>query len=162
MFKRGRNDDRLLDENFFGRNLSFTDLKKTACLKFEDFFINRRQKTLDLLCDDTGINFSLVTYMRIRESLQFYVFSRKNDKPFPDQSVAAFIKSFSRGSGLYRRILEYSDVQKVKMSNNNTVQKYFEFVGIPMLNIVGQHGITIFLEISNGNFYISFSIIYSV
>jgi hypothetical protein len=133
MFKRGRNDDRLLDENFFGRNLSFDELKKIACLKFEDFFTNGRQKTLDLLCDDTGINFSLVTYMRIHESLQFYVLSRRNDEPSPDQSVAMFIKSFSRGSGPYRRILEYSDVQKIKLSENNTVKKFFEFVGIPML-----------------------------
>ncbi len=59
MFKRGRNDERMLDENFFGRNLSFDDLKKISCLKYDNLFINGRQKTLDMLCDDTGINFSL-------------------------------------------------------------------------------------------------------
>jgi hypothetical protein len=59
----------MLDENFFGRNLSFEDFKKIACLKYDDFFINGRQKSLDTLCDDTGINFSLVTYMRVHESL---------------------------------------------------------------------------------------------
>jgi hypothetical protein len=126
MFKRGRNDNGLLDENFFGCNLSFDDYKKIACLKFEDFFTNGRQKTLDQLCDDTGINFSLVTYMRTHESLQFYVLSRKNDEPSPDQSVATFIKSFRAdpvrtvGSS---NIPKY--IQNIKMSKNNSVQKFF-------------------------------------
>jgi hypothetical protein len=133
MFKRGRNDNGLLDENFFGRNLSFETYSKIACLKFDDFFTNGRQKTLDQLCDDSGVNFSLVTYMRIHEALQFYVLSRRNDEPSPDQSVATFIKSFSRGSGPYRRIIESSEVNKIKMTENNSVKKFFEFVGIPVL-----------------------------
>jgi hypothetical protein len=38
-FRRGRNDDRMLCERFFGNN--FGELKKIAKLKFEDLF-NRR------------------------------------------------------------------------------------------------------------------------
>jgi hypothetical protein len=37
LFRRGRNDDGLLCERFFGNN--FGDLCKIAKLKFEDFFI---------------------------------------------------------------------------------------------------------------------------
>jgi hypothetical protein len=90
IFKRGGGDDGILDENFFGRIYTFDDFKKIACITFEDFFINGRQKTLDMLCDDTGVNFNLVTYMRIHESLQFYKNSRGNVEPAPEQSVKFF------------------------------------------------------------------------
>jgi hypothetical protein len=133
MFKRGRNDDRMLDENFFGRNLSFDDFKKIACLKYDDFFTNGRQKSLDTLCDDTGINFSLVTYMRIHESLRYYILSRKNDEPSPDQSVSKFISSFSRGSGPYRRILEHTELQNLSISDNNCTKTFLDFIGTPVL-----------------------------
>jgi hypothetical protein len=133
IFKRGRGDDGILDENFFGRNYTFEDFKKIACITFEDFFINGRQKTLDMLCDDTGINFNLVTYMRIHESLQFYKNSRGNVDPAPDLSLKFFLKSFSRGSGPYRRILEHATNSKEKLENNNTVRTFFSFLGIPVL-----------------------------
>jgi hypothetical protein len=96
--------------------------------------------------------------MRLHESLQFYITSKTNDDPAPDQSVLTFIKTFSRGSGPYRRILEYSEVKKVNLVQNNSVKNFFEFVGTPvleslLLSIVGPHGTIHILEISNVNFY---------
>jgi hypothetical protein len=84
-----------------------------------------------MLCDDTGVNFNLVTYMRIHESLQFYKNSRGNVDPA--LSLKFFIKSFSRGSGPYRRILEYPTNNKEKLENNNTVRTFFSFLGVPVL-----------------------------
>jgi len=72
--------------------------------------------------------------MRLYEALQFYITKKNNDDPAPDQSVQAFIKTFSRGSGPYRRILEYSEVKKVNIVQNNSVKKFFEFVGTPVLD----------------------------
>jgi hypothetical protein len=71
MFKRGRNDNSILDENFFGPARSYEELKKIAKLSFVDFFIRGRSKSLDHLCADTGIDFNLNDYMRIHEALQF-------------------------------------------------------------------------------------------
>jgi hypothetical protein len=130
IFKRGRGDDGILDENFFGRNYTFEDFKKIACITYDDFFSNGRQKTLDMLCDDTGINFNLVTYMRIHEALQFYKNTRGNVEPAPEQSVKFFLKTFTRGSGPYRRILEYGTNSKEKIENNNTVRTFINFLEI--------------------------------
>ncbi len=49
-----------------------------------------RSKSLDHLCADTGIDFNLNDYMRIHEALQFYVLSRRNDDPEPEQSTKFF------------------------------------------------------------------------
>jgi hypothetical protein len=74
---------------------------------------------LDMLCDDTGINFNLVTYMRIHESLQFYKNSRGNVEPAPEQSLKFFLKTFTSGSGPYRRTIEYATNYKENLANNN-------------------------------------------
>lgn len=47
MFKRGANDDRILCENFFGRDTEYSVMEKISTLKFEDFFIKGNMKNLD-------------------------------------------------------------------------------------------------------------------
>jgi hypothetical protein len=50
IFKRGRGDNRILDENFFGRNYSFDDYKKIACITYEDFFYQWQAKNVRHAC----------------------------------------------------------------------------------------------------------------
>jgi hypothetical protein len=69
LFRRGRDDGRMLHEGFFGNN--FEELKKIAKLKFEDFFVRRAAKSLDEINREFHVNFTLVTYMRLHEALQF-------------------------------------------------------------------------------------------
>jgi hypothetical protein len=88
MFKRGRNDNGILDENFFGNYRTSEELQKIAKLGFDDFFVRGRPKTLHQLNLDTGIEFDLNCYMRLHEALQFYIDSRRNDEPAPEQSLA--------------------------------------------------------------------------
>jgi len=71
--------------------------------------------------------------MRIHESLRYYILSRKNDEPSPDQSVSKFISSFSRGSGPYRRILEHTELQNLSISDNNCTKTFLDFIGTPVL-----------------------------
>jgi hypothetical protein len=129
MFKRGRNDNGILDENFFGPARSYEELKKIAKLTYDDFVIRGRSKSLDHLCADTGINFNLNDYMRIHEALQFYVLSRRNDDPEPEQSIKFFLRTFSRGSRSFRRILEYHSNNGENLSGNNSVETFFKFIG---------------------------------
>jgi hypothetical protein len=71
--------------------------------------------------------------MRLHESLQFYKNSRGNVDPAPDLSLKFFMKTFTKGSGPYRRILEYATNNKEKLENNNTVRTFFNFLGVPIL-----------------------------
>jgi hypothetical protein len=71
--------------------------------------------------------------MRIHEALQFYVLSGRNDDPEPEQSVKFFLRTFSRGSRPYRRILEYNTTHNENLSGNNTVETFFKFIGIEIL-----------------------------
>jgi exonuclease III len=58
-----------LNENFFSGNVPRLDMARVADLKFKDFFTGDQFKSLDALCDSTGINFSLMTYMRLGTAL---------------------------------------------------------------------------------------------
>jgi hypothetical protein len=85
-----------------------------------------------MLVDDTGVNFNLVTYMRVHESLQFFLESRRNVEPAPEQSLKFFLRTFTKGSGPYRRTLELASSSKEKLENNTSVRTFYSFVGIPL------------------------------
>ncbi len=124
MFKQGRNDNGILDENFFGNHRTFEELQKIARLGFDDFFVRGRPKTLHQLNLDTGIEFDLNCYMRLHEALQFYIDSRRNDEPAPEQSSTFFMKTFIKGSRPYRRILENFLNSKETLVQNNSVATF--------------------------------------
>jgi hypothetical protein len=85
-----------------------------------------------MLVEDTGINFKLVTYMRVHEALQFFIDSRRNIEPAPEQSLKFYLRTFVKGSGPYRRTIELASVSKEKLENNTCVRTFYSFVGIPV------------------------------
>jgi hypothetical protein len=129
-FRRGRDDERLLCENFFDTRNNFELTCKIAKLKFEDFFVRNRAKSQNDLLTEYGIDLNLVTYMRLHEALQFAVDSRRNNDPLPTQSLDFFVKSFEKGSRPFRRILRYKEDSKLKIKTLNTVKTFVEIVGI--------------------------------
>ncbi len=134
MFKRGRNDNGILDKNFFGNRRSFEDLLKIARLTFGDFFVRGRPKTLHQLNYDTGIEFDLNCYMRLHAAFQFYLDSRRNDEPTPEQSISFFMKTFTKGSRPYRRILENFINGKETLAQNISVATFFGLLDTGILN----------------------------
>ncbi len=80
--RRGRRDNGLLCENFFGRDCTFETFSKIAKLKHKDFFTRNDAKSLHQLNIDQGLDFTLVDYMRIHEALGFYS-ENKNDSTVP-------------------------------------------------------------------------------
>jgi hypothetical protein len=72
----GRANQRTLDDNFFSGNIPALDMGAVSKLKFKDFFQNGDFKSLDELNRDTRQVFSLVTYMRLRESMSSFIRSR--------------------------------------------------------------------------------------
>ncbi len=94
-FRRGRNDNGILCERFFGNN--YKELRKISKLKFEDFFVQRDvPKSLDELNREFSTNFTLVTYMRLHEALEFAA-NKKANEDGKLQSLEFFLKSFDRG-----------------------------------------------------------------
>jgi len=133
-FRRGRNDDRMLCESFFNIRNNFEMCCKVAKMKYEDFFIRERPKSLNDLNFEFGLDFNLATYMRIHEALQFTKDSRREGDSKPTQSLEFFLKSFDKGSKPYRRILRFKENSKLKISTLNTVKSFFEIVGLQMVN----------------------------
>jgi len=126
-FRRGRNDDRILCERFFGLNVNdHFELRKIAKLKYDDFFVRRAAKSLDEINREFNLNFSLVTYMRLHEALRYAVDRRANVNEAPTQSLEFFLKSFDRGSKPFRRILQHKEKSKWKIENLNTVKTFCE------------------------------------
>jgi hypothetical protein len=128
-FRRGRNDNGLLCERFFGFNRldpnSEIELRKIALLKFENFFSHGGAKTLDEINREYDLNFNLVTYMRLHEALQFAVDSKRNADTDLSLSIEYFFKSFDRGSKPFRRILQHEAVRKCDITKLNTVVTFF-------------------------------------
>jgi hypothetical protein len=121
-FRRGRDDDRLLCENFFDTRDNFDMNCKIAKLKFEDFFVRNQPKSQNSLLVEFGIDLNLVTYMRLHEALQFAVDSRRNNEQLPTQSLEFFLKSFEKGSRAFRRVLRFKEDSKLKINKLNTVK----------------------------------------
>ncbi len=125
-FRRGRNDDGILCENFFGARGNFAPCTKLAGLRFENFFVRGGPKSLADLNTEYDLNFSLVTYMRLHEALGVTVNNKRDEEVKPTMSLEFFVKSFERGSKPFRRILCHNNLKKLNIVTMNTVEKFFE------------------------------------
>jgi hypothetical protein len=63
---------------FFNRNVPVPDISRVSKLKVKDFNVNGVFKTLDDINHDLNMNFSSLTYMRMREALMHYNHSFRN------------------------------------------------------------------------------------
>jgi len=81
---------------------------------------------------DQGLDFTLADYLRIHEALRFYS-DTKNDSAVPAQSLEFLMKSFEKGSKPFRRILQFADIEKLKLNNVNTVKTFFSLIEIDPL-----------------------------
>jgi hypothetical protein len=109
-FRRSREDAGLLRKNFFDIRNNVAMLSIIAKLKFEDFFIRNRPKSMDNLNVEYGLDINLVTYMRLHEALQFAVDSRRNDEALPSQSLDFFLKNLRRDPNPFA---ESYDIRKI-------------------------------------------------
>jgi hypothetical protein len=130
MFRRGENSNHILCESFFGQNRPYGHLEIIATLKFEDFFDRNHPKALDELNRQYNVQFSLVTYMRLHEALQYYKNTRRNDNKAPSQSIEFFLKTFVKGSRPFRKILQNSHDTGNELESMNTVTTFFAIIGL--------------------------------
>jgi hypothetical protein len=107
--------------------------KKISKLRFDNFFVRRRPKSLNDLNNEYELNLSLVVYMRLHEALQL-ANERHNDEEKPVQSMEFFIKSFTKGSKPFRRILNDSEFKKLQIEKVNTVTSFFGIIDMEMVD----------------------------
>jgi hypothetical protein len=81
-------------------------------------------KSLEGINNEYDLNLSLVVYMRLQESLQFYTRNKQNIAQ-PSVSLEHFLKTFDKGSKSFRRVLQHGVVNKLKISSLNTVESFF-------------------------------------
>jgi hypothetical protein len=130
LIRRSPTTTLLLDSNFFSSNIPRLNLNEIANLKFSDFFNNNMFLSLDELVETTGINFSLITYMRLRESLMFYhrKFSNRDNN-----TRSCDIQSFLRPKkGTARRIRNTVDaaVRKKPLLQLTPVKTFFRLINV--------------------------------
>ena len=70
LIKRGRNDNRTINLQFFSRNLPLiaVESESLSIIKIEQIAVNGRLLSLDEIVANTGIEFSLATYLRLQEA----------------------------------------------------------------------------------------------
>jgi hypothetical protein len=69
LFVRGKGENGILCKQFFGENLTNQTLEKIAKLKLEDLLMRGGKKILAQINTDLGIDFTLVTYMRLSAAI---------------------------------------------------------------------------------------------
>jgi hypothetical protein len=72
--------------------------------------------------------------MRLHEALEFYKNKKYNEPAGPAVSIEFFMKTFTRGSKPFRRILCYNEFSKHKTEKVHTVTTFFEITGLPVLD----------------------------
>jgi hypothetical protein len=120
---------RLLTQTTFQQNRPFLNLEKIGKLKFCDIFQDTGPYSLDELCAGTGINFSLVTYMRMHENLGPSRARLSHKAGTDSQSVDQFLQVKSGVSKKVRKFLD-KNVKKVPVQGMRTVSTFFRLTGL--------------------------------
>jgi zinc-binding in reverse transcriptase len=109
-------------------------------LKVKDFFTGDNLKSLDEVILDTGINFNLVTYLRLCEAVSFY---KDANRPRVSDGSQKSLESFlgtNKGIAKKIRIVLNSDNFRRKPEQLQTVKTYLRLTGInmptPKLNLL--------------------------
>jgi hypothetical protein len=93
--------------DFFNQNNPRFDAGKLARLKISDFFYNGVFKTRDNIIQDSGCNFNLITFFRLRSTvLQFVAnFKVSKDSDGSATGIDSFFNQDRKGSKHVRKII---------------------------------------------------------
>ena len=132
LFKRGRRDNRGLDSQFFEHNGGNVDMTAVARIQINQLAPNGRLLSLDEIEDNTGIIFSLATYLRLQEA---FFEARKLFGPGritdgSSISVENFFRRFKKGSKQIRLVLSHFQVTKLRVLDLNNVKTFSRLTNI--------------------------------
>jgi exonuclease III len=133
---------RIISENVFRNNRPRLDMQRVSKLKFCDFFTGAVPKSLDELIADTGINFSLITYMQLMPF--FEQFRQKIVHRIDSGSLETLEQFLSVKNGLAKKVRVLLDSRTgtgtgagvTAVNELHTVKSFFRLIGI---NQFGDH-----------------------
>jgi hypothetical protein len=132
--KRGRDDNGLLCENFFGREIPVLEFEKIAKITMGDLLVRGNLKSLDAISDELGVNFSLATYLRLSEAIAFFKMKKANAPITVPIGAQNFMLSFEKGSQKFRRTLMEAKSVNYNLLNIPSVVTYRNLIGIPEMD----------------------------
>jgi hypothetical protein len=99
---------------FFAHNTPPITIENAIVIKVADIWHNGRLKSLDEINDMAPVQVSLVTYMRIAETVRFW--DKKNMVPVDNvtgTSLVQFLSKFKKGSKHFRNVLKQHRVTAI-------------------------------------------------
>jgi Reverse transcriptase (RNA-dependent DNA polymerase) len=127
LLKRNDTGTRLLDTDFFRRNIPPIQTNDLAGFTVDKLVTNGRLRSLDEINNFLPVQLSLVTYLRISESIRFWdksVAPNTNTGTDTGISFANFQMRSKKGSKLYRNILSLTTKKKKESVLKKTLQNY--------------------------------------
>ena len=132
LLKMSRGNPRNLNLNLFYGNTPRLTAQTLCSLKVNDISLEGRLVSLDEISTNTGLEFNLVTYLRLQEALftsrNQYVDNRVTDGS--SKSVTEFINRFKKGSKTIRKILCTDRCKNLNVDNINNVLTFERLVNI--------------------------------
>jgi hypothetical protein len=129
-FARGPIENRLLDANFFGRDIYYRNRTKLRSLTYSDCFNNGVFKQLNEFHQES-IMINRNIWMRLRAALTYAKnkYHEENPKVANPMTVESFLSSFKKGSKKFRTILEQQSINNVEISSLNSVVSFSSITG---------------------------------
>jgi exonuclease III len=127
--RRDPMDAGILDRNFFEQNIPRLNLDSVSRLKVKDFISGEQFKSLDEITLDTGINFSLVTYMRLRTAIMNSI---REAKRLNNPNIQGSLENFFRPkNGEAKRIRQLLDrgLNRKSINQLQIVKTYCNLTG---------------------------------
>jgi exonuclease III len=117
--------------NILNNNPVRITLETMAVLKIEDLWnTGTGMRRLDEICDNTGINISLVTYMRLGQSLTPLCRRITNDPPA--EKLSKLFTGNKKGSKQIRNVLYKAKKIGTVIGQTRQVQTFFRLLSIPV------------------------------
>ena len=126
VIKRGRNDNRTINENFFSTNLPPINIADLNKIKMNQIAHNGRLLSLDDIVANTGIEFSLATYLRLQEAFHASrpLITPSRDSDGSGVALENFFRRFKKGSKPIRKIMSTVKLKGIKVIELNNVRTF--------------------------------------
>ena len=132
LLKRGRVDNSRLNIGFFSSNIPRLDEQSIVNIKINEISHGGRLLSLDEISLNTGMAFSLATYLRLQESFfaSRKLLVRPNNSDGSSLSLSDFFSRFKKGSKNIRKILCNNRCASLKVEDTNNIRTFVRNSGI--------------------------------
>ena len=119
LIKRGRNDNRLINSQFFSANRPLISAFSLNSIRIDQIATRGHLFSLDVMVANTGIEFSLASYLRLQEAFfsTRHIFAPARLSDGTATLINNFLKQFKKGSKPIRNILLGKKISKIVIND---------------------------------------------